>query len=55
MAKHALPELKNKIAEKRRLRRNWQLSRHQFDKSIVNKAIKDLKLALGEHKKHYLR
>lgn len=48
-------EIKNKIAEKRRLRRIWHRSRHPSDKSMLNKAIKDLKLCLEEHKNNILR
>ncbi|CAG4981135.1 unnamed protein product [Colias eurytheme] len=36
-------ELREKISEKRRLRRVWQLSRNSEDKKLLNKAIKDLK------------
>ncbi|KAL4721341.1 hypothetical protein ACJJTC_018409, partial [Scirpophaga incertulas] len=43
-------EIRDKIAEKRRLRRIWQQSRRSSDKTMLNKAIKDLRAALESHK-----
>lgn len=39
-------EIKIMIQEKRRLRRVWQLSRHPQDKTVLNKAIVELKEAI---------
>lgn len=43
-------EIMEGIAEKRRLRRVWQLSRHPADKTAFNKAAKDLKEVIREVK-----
>ena len=37
------PEIKDKLAEKRRSRKRWQQTRHPMDKSILNKKSKELK------------
>lgn len=39
--------IREKLAEKRRLRKVWQQTRHPFDKAALNKATKDLKLLLS--------
>ena len=43
-------ELASKVAEKRRLRRVWQLSRRPSDKTAYNRASKDLKQLLLDSK-----
>lgn len=43
-------EIRQFINEKRRLRRNWQLSRNPDDKRLFNKACRELKLLLYEYK-----
>lgn len=50
--------IKNKIQDKRRLRRVWHASRHPSDKAALNKASRELKKILQEAKnatvKHYV-
>lgn len=41
-------EIKEKVLEKRRLRRVWHQSRHKSDKTALNKAIKELKEMLDD-------
>lgn len=41
-------EIKQKIAEKRRLRRIWQQTRHPHDRTLFNRAIKELRKTLHE-------
>ncbi|KAJ8737403.1 hypothetical protein PYW07_000674 [Mythimna separata] len=43
-------EVRRKIAEKRRLRRIWQTSRNEQDKTLLNRAIKELKEILANVK-----
>lgn len=43
-------EIRDFIAEKRRLRRNWQHSRNPSDKRLFNKACRELKILLFEYK-----
>lgn len=42
--------IKKKIAEKRKLRRQWQNTRTHIDKQNLNRSIKELKIALQEFK-----
>lgn len=50
--------VRDKIAEKRRLRKNWQISRSPNDKLLLNQAVKDIKKLLQTEKnlsmQHYL-
>ena len=41
-------EIKEKVLEKRRLRRVWHQSWHKSDKTALNKAIKELKEMLDD-------
>lgn len=41
-------EIKQKILEKRRIRRRWHTSRHPEDKAAFNRAIKDLSYAIDK-------
>lgn len=45
-------EIRQFIIEKRRLRRNWQRSRNPYDKTLFNKACKDLKAMLSDHREN---
>lgn len=47
---HVSTELRNLIAEKRRLRKTWQSTRHPASKRLLNKACRDLKRMLYEMK-----
>jgi Endonuclease-reverse transcriptase len=40
--------IKNKILEKRRLRKTWQLTRSPKDKTKLNKSVKELKLLINK-------
>lgn len=42
-------EIKQKIAEKRRARRRWQLSRNPWDKRSLNRKTRELKKLLAEY------
>lgn len=44
------PNIMDKIAEKRRLRKRWQTTRAPGDKLILNRAVKDIKRHLEETK-----
>lgn len=42
-------EIKEKVLEKRKLRRDWHRTRHKSDKAALNKAIKELKEMLDNN------
>ena len=44
------PSIKQKLMEKRKLRKRWQNTRSQQDKAAFNKAVKELKLLLHDEK-----
>lgn len=48
-------EVRNKIAEKRRLRRKWHASRNVHDKRSLNRAQKELKEMLKSNENHTLQ
>jgi hypothetical protein len=52
---HYPREIRIKISEKRRLRRIWQNSRNPIDKTILNRATKELKEIIQQNKNDTLR
>lgn len=44
--------IRGKLAEKRRLRRVWQLSRHPEDRRLFNKSARELKEMINENENH---
>jgi hypothetical protein len=45
-------QIRGKLAEKRRLRRVWQLSRHPEDRRLFNKSARELKAMINENENH---